>query len=200
MKTIVIIAGIIVLLLAVISARNILMNDFNITEKNGKNIDNNVKNIANTNLNNIKDQEFGFQKVKLLVNSNGDYELQPGVLKKDVPVKMEVDLNSVYGCARSIVIKDFNVFKNVRQGDNIIEFTPTKEGRIRIQCSMNMYSGYFDVVSDSKINELKTEAYEKNSLNNDINTDNNENLENSNQNEKTINQNTKIGCGCGGRF
>ncbi|MEM2130903.1 MAG: hypothetical protein QXR96_00110, partial [Candidatus Woesearchaeota archaeon] len=100
MKTIVIIAEIIVLLLAIISVRNILMNDFNITEKNGKNIDNNVKNIANTNLNNIKDQEFGFQKVKLLVNSNGDYELQPGVLKKDVPVKMEVDLNSVYGCAR----------------------------------------------------------------------------------------------------
>lgn len=200
MKTIVIIAGIIVLLLSIISARNILMNEFNMKTENTDNPNNNIKNNANANTNtnsylNNNNEEFGFQKVKLIVNFNGNYELQPSVLKKDVPVKMEVDLNSVYGCARSIVIKDFNVFKNVRQGDNIIEFTPNKEGRIRIQCSMNMYSGYFDVVSDAKINELKTEAYEKNSLNT-----NNENLENTNQNEKTINQNTKIGCGCGGRF
>ncbi|MEM3374309.1 MAG: hypothetical protein QXE31_03750 [Candidatus Woesearchaeota archaeon] len=197
MKTVVIVFGIVILLLTIISSRNILMNDFNILKENTKeqSINQNINVNNNANLNNINNQDFGFQNVNLIINAKGNYELQPSVLKKDVPVKMLVDLNSVYGCARSIVIPQFNVFKNVRQGDNIIEFTPTKEGRIRIQCSMNMYVGYFDVVSDdskideSKNNELKTQSYE--------NTKEDNNEEKTNQDN---NQTTRIGCGCGGRF
>ena len=84
------------------------------------------------------------QHVKLSV-SGGTYILTPSVLKKGVPVQLEADLASMKGCSRSVVISEFNVRKYVQPGDNIIEFTPTKTGTIRIACSMNMYTGSFTV-------------------------------------------------------
>lgn len=74
-----------------------------------------------------------------------DYILEPSVLKKGVPVRMTVDLASVDGCARDIVISEFGVRKYVKPGDNVIEFIPTKTGIINIACSMNMYRGTFTV-------------------------------------------------------
>lgn len=85
------------------------------------------------------------QKVKLSV-SKGQYILTPSTLQKDIPVRMEVDLNTVFGCARAVVIKDFGVNKYVSKEDNIIEFTPTKTGEIEIACSMKMYVGTFTVI------------------------------------------------------
>ena len=84
------------------------------------------------------------QNVKLAV-SGGTYILTPSVLKKDVPVKMEADLSTLKGCSRDVVISSFGVRKYVREGDNIITFTPTKTGTINIACSMNMYRGSFTV-------------------------------------------------------
>lgn len=77
---------------------------------------------------------------------NYEYVLEPSTLKKGIPVRMEVELDSVYGCMRDIVIKEFNVRKYVREGDNIIEFLPNKAGTIGIACSMNMGRGKFLVV------------------------------------------------------
>ena len=85
------------------------------------------------------------QKV-LLKFENYQYKLEPSELQKGVPVRMEVDLDSVYGCMRDIVIPSFGVDKYVREGNNIIEFTPTKSGTFNIQCSMNMGRGKFSVV------------------------------------------------------
>jgi uncharacterized protein len=84
------------------------------------------------------------QQVKLSVKG-GTYILTPSILKKDVPVRMEVDMNSVKGCARSIVIPEFGVRQYVEPGNNIIEFTPTKTGTIDITCTMAMYTGTFIV-------------------------------------------------------
>lgn len=75
----------------------------------------------------------------------GRYVLEPSTLKKGIPVRMTADLNSVVGCSRDIVISAFGVRKYVSQGDNVIEFTPTKAGTINIACSMNMYKGTFTV-------------------------------------------------------
>jgi plastocyanin domain-containing protein len=83
---------------------------------------------------------------------NYQYLTDPAVLKKGIPVKMTVDLNTVVGCATDIVIKDFGVRKYVSQGDNIITFTPTKTGTIGIACSMNMYHGTFTVVDEANPN------------------------------------------------
>ncbi len=90
----------------------------------------------------------GVQNIKLVMGSYG-YELQPSTLIKGVPVRMEVDMSTVTGCARSIVIPGFNVKKNVRGTDNIIEFTPDKTGTFQIRCSMNMFRGNFDVIEEN---------------------------------------------------
>lgn len=83
---------------------------------------------------------------------NWEYILTPSTLKKGIPVRMTVDLKTVVGCAADVTIKEFGVRKYVKQGDNVIEFTPTKTGIIPIACSMNMFFGKFEVVDESNPN------------------------------------------------
>ena len=84
------------------------------------------------------------QDVKLsFINYN--YVLEPSTLKAGVPVRMEVDMSTVYGCMRDVRIPAFGVSKYVKEGDNVIEFTPNKAGTFNIACSMNMGRGTFTV-------------------------------------------------------
>ncbi len=85
------------------------------------------------------------QKVKLTFDEKG-YVVTPAIVKKGVPVRMDVDLMTVKGCMRTVVISAFNVKKTVKEGDTTIEFTPDKSGKIQIVCGMNMGKGSFTVV------------------------------------------------------
>jgi plastocyanin domain-containing protein len=85
------------------------------------------------------------QLVKLSFDDKG-YVMTPSTVTKDVPVKMEVDLDTVKGCMRTVVIGAFNVKQTVKAGATTIEFTPTKNGPIEIICGMNMGKGQFTVV------------------------------------------------------
>lgn len=89
-----------------------------------------------------------YQEATLSIK-NWKYVVTPSTLKKGIPVRMTVDLKTVVGCAADVTIKEFGVRKYVRQGDNVIEFTPTKTGTIIIACSMNMFFGEFKVVDDA---------------------------------------------------
>lgn len=84
-----------------------------------------------------------------LTFKNYEYQLEPSTLQKNVPVRMTVDLETVYGCMRDVVISSFGVRKYVKAGDNIIEFTPDKTGTFNIACSMNMGRGKFTVVDQT---------------------------------------------------
>ena len=86
------------------------------------------------------------QKVKLSVNDKGDYLVTPDTVVAGVPVRMEVDLKTVTGCARTVVIGAVNVKKTVKEGETTIEFTPTKSGKVAIACGMDMVHGSFTVV------------------------------------------------------
>ncbi len=86
-----------------------------------------------------------FQEVTLRTG-NYQYRVEPSTMRVGIPVRMTVDLSTVYGCARSVVIPSFGVKKVVGEGNNIIEFTPTKTGKIDIMCSMRMWKGSFEVV------------------------------------------------------
>jgi uncharacterized protein len=135
----IIIAVAIVALIVVVSARNALENPV-------------VKTIETTQPvnqagNNINIQE-GYQVVKLKYE-NYQYQLYPNVMKKGVPVRMEVDLNTVTGCMVAVRIPSFSVAKTVSQGDNIITFTPDKTGTFNIACSMGMGRNTFSVVDDN---------------------------------------------------
>jgi len=91
------------------------------------------------------EQEAKVEHVKLTV-ADGHYVVTPGEVTKGVPVKMVVDLETVKGCARTVVIAAFGVKKKVTQDDSTIEFTPDKSGTIEIACGMDMVQGSFTVV------------------------------------------------------
>jgi plastocyanin domain-containing protein len=85
------------------------------------------------------------QTVKLTFDDKG-YVVTPDTVTKGVPVRMEVDLDTVKGCMRTVVINAFAVKQTVKEGETTIEFTPTKSGKIDIICGMNMGKGSFIVV------------------------------------------------------
>jgi plastocyanin domain-containing protein len=85
------------------------------------------------------------QTVKLSVDDKG-YVVTPDTVVAGVPVRMEVDLKTVTGCARTVVIGAVNVKKTVKEGETVIEFTPTKSGKIEFACGMDMVHGAFTVV------------------------------------------------------
>lgn len=89
--------------------------------------------------------DTSIQSAKLFMR-NYEYQVEPAVLKKGIPVRMTVDVDSLPGCARGVVIKDFGIRKSVSKVDNVIEFTPDKTGTVGIACSMNMYRGTFIVL------------------------------------------------------
>ncbi len=90
------------------------------------------------------EQQKKVQNVRLTADGS-TYIVTPSTVTKDVPVKLEVDLDTVKGCLRTVVISAFNVKKTVKTGDTTIEFTPTKTGKIDIVCGMNMGKGTFTV-------------------------------------------------------
>jgi plastocyanin domain-containing protein len=89
------------------------------------------------------------QTVKLSVDDKG-YVVTPDSVVKGIPVRMEVDLKTVKGCARTVVIGAVNVKKTVKEGETVIEFTPTRTGKIELVCGMDMVHGAFTVV-DKKL-------------------------------------------------
>jgi plastocyanin domain-containing protein len=91
-----------------------------------------------------QDQAKKVQLVALTFDDKG-YVVTPSTVTKGVPVKMEVDLDTVKGCMRTVVIDAFNVKQTVKAGATTIEFTPTKSGPIQIVCGMNMGKGQFTV-------------------------------------------------------
>ena len=91
--------------------------------------------------------ENGVQVVRMKELANG-YSPNNFTVKLGVPVKWIVDAQAPYSCAASLTMPKYNIRKSLVAGENIIEFTPTETGRIPFSCSMGMYTGVFNVVSD----------------------------------------------------
>jgi len=99
--------------------------------------------VSNVDANVVASQD-GVQTATLRV-SGSKYILEPSTFKKDVPVKIIANINSMPGCSKAVTIPAFGIFKYVDNKDNIIAFTPTKIGTFKIACSMSMYTGTFTV-------------------------------------------------------
>ena len=89
--------------------------------------------------------ENGVQVVRMAETGNG-YSPNNFTIKLGIPVKWVIDAQAPYSCAASLIMQKYNIRKNLVQGENIIEFTPTETGRIPFSCSMGMYTGSFNVV------------------------------------------------------
>jgi len=90
--------------------------------------------------------ENGVQIVKMVQNETG-YIPNSFTIRKDIPVKWIITSENVNSCASSIFSQAIGVRKFLKQGENIIEFTPKEIGEILFTCSMGMYRGTFNVVN-----------------------------------------------------
>ncbi|MFA6039031.1 MAG: sulfite exporter TauE/SafE family protein [Candidatus Peribacteraceae bacterium] len=90
-------------------------------------------------------EKDGKQEVRMAVQS---YRYQPDTLtiKAGVPVRWVVDGTGASGCTSAIVIPSLDVFRVLERGENVIEFTATKTGKLPFSCSMGMVRGTFTVI------------------------------------------------------
>lgn len=88
----------------------------------------------------------GKQEVTINVK-NTSYQTSINKLKIGVPVKLILKTNKTVGCSRAFTIPEYSLSKILpATGTEILEFTPTKLGRLTFTCSMGMYTGNFNVV------------------------------------------------------
>ncbi len=72
------------------------------------------------------------------------------ILQKGIPVKMIIHVDKKYltGCNNEIIINEFNIKQELKEGDNIIEFTPQEEATITYTCWMNMIKNTIKIIDD----------------------------------------------------
>jgi sulfite exporter TauE/SafE/copper chaperone CopZ len=90
-----------------------------------------------------------YQEVRTTVES-GEYH--PFIVQKGIPVRWTVsakaeDLN---GCNNPLTVPQYGIRKRLVPGDNLIEFTPDRDGTISYTCWMGMISSSIRIVPDLK--------------------------------------------------
>lgn len=77
---------------------------------------------------------------------NGSYE--PITVKAGVPVKwtIHVGAGQLSGCNYRFEIRSLGIQYQLEEGDNVLEFTPTKTGKLSYNCWMGMISSSVNVV------------------------------------------------------
>ncbi len=99
----------------------------------------------------------GIQEVNMQVSGSG-YSPNSFVLKKGIPVKWNVDVTQLTGCNSELVVAAYNIDKNLKQGLNVIEFTPDKVGTISFTCGMGMLRGSFIVTETGTASQSEVQA------------------------------------------
>ena len=88
--------------------------------------------------------EDGVQVIRMTEGNNG-YSPNKFSIKKGVPVKWIIDAKAPFSCASTVIIPALNISKDLKAGENIIEFIPEEAGKLNFSCSMGMYTGVFNV-------------------------------------------------------
>jgi sulfite exporter TauE/SafE/copper chaperone CopZ len=100
--------------------------------------------------------EDGFQVIKMNVTAYG-WEPNSFVLEKNVPVKWEINALELNGCNNEIIVRDYGLDIKLRQGLQVVEFTPDEEGVVRWSCWMGMIPGQFIVTGGDNVSEVSGE-------------------------------------------
>ncbi len=93
--------------------------------------------------------EGGVRIIRMTESGRG-YSPNRFTILKDQPVRWIIQADAPYSCASALVVPSLRIQKQLKAGENIIEFTPTKVGNIPFSCSMGMYVGNFRVVASEK--------------------------------------------------
>jgi sulfite exporter TauE/SafE len=87
------------------------------------------------------------QEVRMEQMVNG-YKPNNFTVKVGVPVKWVITSTNPNSCAGSLYSQQLGLRRNLKLGENIVEFLPEETGQIRFSCAMGMYTGVFNVVAD----------------------------------------------------
>lgn len=89
----------------------------------------------------------GKQVVTIQVFDRG-YQSSATTLKAGVPVRLSLLTDNVKGCTKVFTIPNMNLTETLDEtGTEVVEFTPTKTGRLAYTCGMGMYTGMFTVIN-----------------------------------------------------
>lgn len=91
-------------------------------------------------------------QINLAYGKYGDILVQKG---KKVKLIINVEKKYLTGCNDTVIIKEFNIKQELKEGENIIEFTPNKIGTYSMNCWMNMIQNNIKVVDNEKFFEVK---------------------------------------------
>jgi uncharacterized protein len=89
--------------------------------------------------------ENGVQVIRLIQDARGYRPSELPKLRVGVPAKLVIDSQDSYTCASTFVIPAFGIQRQLKPGENVIEFTPRKEGDLVFSCGMGMFRGSLDV-------------------------------------------------------
>ena len=84
--------------------------------------------------------EQDVQIVQVTVQESA-YVFSPASVQADRSVRLVFDANGLPGCSKSVTLPDYDIKKTMVEGDATIEFTPSGEGPITVECSMKMFTG-----------------------------------------------------------
>lgn len=88
----------------------------------------------------------GVQVVDITAVSSG-YDPKYVQVKNGVPVRLNLTAKGGISCSSSFTIPSLGIRKRLTQGETqVVDFTPTKPGKIVYTCSMGMYSGVIEVI------------------------------------------------------
>lgn len=107
---------------------------------------NKTTNNSNTALSPGVEIKDGVQIVTMSETNRG-YVPNKFTITKDMPVRWVIKAEAPYSCASALMIPSLKMQKQLKAGENIIEFTPSKTGLIPFSCSMGMYTGSFTVIA-----------------------------------------------------
>lgn len=124
-------------------------------------------------------QNNGVQEVNMNVDGSG-YHPNSFVIKKGIPVKWNVNVQQLTGCNSELIFNQYGINKNLKQGLNVIEFTPDKVGTLQFSCGMGMIRGSFIVTDSGTTTQQQVAAATPTS-------------------SGSCNMNNGGGCGCGGK-
>lgn len=86
--------------------------------------------------------------------ASGRYE--PITVQKGIPVKwiIQAEARDVNGCNNAIIVPKYNLQVGLKEGDNLIEFTPEESGIVPFSCWMGMIRSKITIVDDlNEVNE-----------------------------------------------
>jgi hypothetical protein len=102
-------------------------------------------------------QNNGFQEVNMDVSASG-YNPNSFVIKQGVPVKWNVNVKQLTSCNSELVMNAYGIDVRLKQGLNVLEFTPEKTGTIPFSCGMGMLRGSFIVTETGTATQQQVAA------------------------------------------